>query len=159
MSVGIETRVRAGRPGFNSQQGAMVGFFSSSPPQDRLWGLLSLLSNGWRGIFPLGWSGLGAKLTAYLRLVLSLRIRGAIPPLLRYVFVAWCFVNHKDNFIVTLHDFKCSKLRYKISFICWMPVRNPQMIDQVETTMNGTNDVSLILKSGRAHDLVIKIKM
>jgi len=33
------------------------------------------------------------------------------------------------------------------------------MIDQVETTMNGTNDVSLILKSGRAHDLVIKIKM
>jgi hypothetical protein len=26
-------------------------------------------------------------------------MRGAIPPLLQYVFMAWCLVKHRDNFL------------------------------------------------------------
>jgi hypothetical protein len=26
------------------------------------------------------------------------RMRGAIPPLPQYVFIAWCLVKHRDNF-------------------------------------------------------------
>jgi len=39
------------------------------------------------------------KLTTLLLLVLRLRMRGAIPPLPQYVFVEWCLVKHRDNFI------------------------------------------------------------
>jgi hypothetical protein len=28
-------------------------------------------------------------------------MRGAIPPLSQYVFMAWCLVKHKDNFTCT----------------------------------------------------------
>jgi hypothetical protein len=31
-------------------------------------------------------------------LVRRLKIRGAIPPLSQYVFMAWCLVKHRDNF-------------------------------------------------------------
>jgi hypothetical protein len=37
------------------------------------------------------------KLTTHLHLVPS-RMRGAIPPLPQYVFMAWCLVQHRDNF-------------------------------------------------------------
>jgi hypothetical protein len=30
-------------------------------------------------------------------------MRGAIPPLPQYAFMAWCLVKHRDNFIFTLH--------------------------------------------------------
>jgi len=32
------------------------------------------------------------KLTTHLNLVLRLRTNGAIPPLLQYVFMAWCLI-------------------------------------------------------------------
>jgi hypothetical protein len=32
------------------------------------------------------------------------RIRGAIPPVPKYVFMAWCLVEHRDNF--TFHSYK-----------------------------------------------------
>jgi hypothetical protein len=32
-------------------------------------------------------------------------MRGAIPPLLQYVFMAWCLVKHRDNFNFTLYNF------------------------------------------------------
>jgi hypothetical protein len=32
----------------------------------------------------------GTKLTAHINVVPRLRMRGAIPPLLQYVFLAWC---------------------------------------------------------------------
>jgi hypothetical protein len=41
------TRLRTGRPWFDSRQGLRI--FSSSPRPDRLWGPPSLLSNGYRG--------------------------------------------------------------------------------------------------------------
>jgi hypothetical protein len=34
-------------------------------------------------------------------------MRGAIPPLNQYVFMAWCLVKHRDNFTFTLH---CSRV-------------------------------------------------
>jgi hypothetical protein len=54
-SVGIATRLRAGRSGF---QGSISGggweFFSSPPRPERLWGPPSLLFNGYQGHFPGG---------------------------------------------------------------------------------------------------------
>jgi hypothetical protein len=29
-------------------------------------------------------------------------MRGAIPPLPEYVFMAWCLLKHRDNFIFTI---------------------------------------------------------
>jgi hypothetical protein len=41
------------------------------------------------------------KLTTHLHLVLRSRIRGAIPPLPQYVFMAWCLVKHGDSLTFT----------------------------------------------------------
>jgi hypothetical protein len=41
------------------------------------------------------------KLTTHLHLVPRSRLRGAIPPLPQYVFMAWCLVKHRDNFTFT----------------------------------------------------------
>jgi hypothetical protein len=38
------------------------------------------------------------KLTNHLHLVPRSRMRGAIPPLLQYAFMAWCLVKHRNNF-------------------------------------------------------------
>jgi len=38
------------------------------------------------------------KLTIQLHPVPRSRMRGAIPPLLQYAFMAWCLVKHRDNF-------------------------------------------------------------
>jgi len=46
----------------------------------RLWALPSLLSNGYRGLFPRGQSGRDVKLTTHLLLVPRSRMRGAVPP-------------------------------------------------------------------------------
>jgi len=45
-TVDVATRLRAGRVGSGSRQG--WEFFSSPPRLERLWGLHSLLSNGYR---------------------------------------------------------------------------------------------------------------
>jgi hypothetical protein len=36
-------------------------------------------------------------------------MRGAIPPLTQYVFVAWCLVKHRDNFTFTFHQYKLER--------------------------------------------------
>jgi hypothetical protein len=46
-----------------------------------------------------GVRGWGVKLTTHLHLVPRLRKREAIPPLPQYVFMAWCLVKHRGNFI------------------------------------------------------------
>jgi hypothetical protein len=37
-------------------------------------------------------------------------MRGAIPPLLQYVFMAWCLVTHRDNFTFYSTTLQCMKL-------------------------------------------------
>jgi hypothetical protein len=44
-------------------------FFSPPPRPERLWGLPTLVSNGYQGLFPWGLSGRGVKLTSHLHLV------------------------------------------------------------------------------------------
>jgi hypothetical protein len=39
------------------------------------------------------------ELTIHLHLVPRLRMPGAIPPLPQYIFMAWCLVKQRDNFI------------------------------------------------------------
>jgi len=77
-----------------------MGFFFCSPPRpDQLWCSPSLLSNGYRGLFPRGKSGRGPKLTTHLHPVPKLRMRGAIPPLSNTS--SWCgsqLKKHRDNF-------------------------------------------------------------
>jgi hypothetical protein len=74
----------AGLPRFDSRQGLGTDFLSSLLRPDRLWGPPSLLYSGYRLLFP--W---GVKLTTYLHVVPRLRMRGAIPPLPQYVFIAY----------------------------------------------------------------------
>jgi hypothetical protein len=73
-------------------------FFSSALHPDRLWGPLSLLSNGFQGPFPWGQSGWGVKLTTHLHLVPRSRIRGAIPPLPNTPSRRGAKLNNGDNF-------------------------------------------------------------
>jgi hypothetical protein len=44
----------------------------------------------------LGESGWAVKLTTHFHLVVRSRMRGAIPPIRLYVFMAWCSVKHRD---------------------------------------------------------------
>jgi len=50
----VESRLRAGRPGFNSRQRQWCNFLFSPTRQDRLWGSLGLLYSWYRGLFPRG---------------------------------------------------------------------------------------------------------
>jgi hypothetical protein len=64
----------------------------------------SLLSSGYRRVLTPGVKLPGVKLTIHLRLLPKLRMRGAVSPLTKYVFVASCLVKHRDNFAFTKVD-------------------------------------------------------
>jgi hypothetical protein len=97
--LSIVTRQRAGRPGFDSREG--YGVFSSPPHPVWLWGPPSLLSSGYPEPFLRG-----VKLTTHFLLVPSFRTRGTVPPLSHYVFMVWCLVKHRNNYILPLPEGK-----------------------------------------------------
>jgi hypothetical protein len=63
----------------------LVQTSSMTPPPD-------LLSNENWGLSPRKQSGRTMKLTTHLHLVPRLKMREAVPPLLQYVFIAWCLI-------------------------------------------------------------------
>jgi len=73
-----------------------LGIFSPPCP-DRHLGPPSLLSSGYQGLFPWGWSGRGLKLTTHFLLVPRSIMRGAIPLFSQYVLMAWYLVKNKNN--------------------------------------------------------------
>jgi len=80
-SVITVTRLRAGREGFSSRQGKWLNFFYSLTRPDRLWGVSSLLYNGYWQLFPREKGGQGVKLITRIHLVPRLITRRFIPPL------------------------------------------------------------------------------
>jgi hypothetical protein len=85
-----------------SSPGRGWGFFSSPPCPDRIWGVPSLLSNGYQGLFPWGQSGRGVKLTTHFHLVPRSRMHRIIPPLPQYAFIALCSLKAQDSLILLL---------------------------------------------------------
>jgi hypothetical protein len=100
--------------GFKSRKGLGIFLFttasrpalgSTQPPIQWVPGALSL-----------GCRGPGAKLTTHLHLAPRSRMRGAIPPLPQYDFMAWCSVNAQGqvsfnfNFISVTFAVNCAPL-------------------------------------------------
>jgi len=50
---------------------------------------------GIRDSYPIGYTGSDMKLTTHLHLVPRLRMRGALHPLLQYVFMARCLIKQE----------------------------------------------------------------
>jgi len=93
-AVSIITRLRAGRPGFDSRQ--LLGFFFFSPLSlYRLWGLLTLLSNGYRGSFPGREADHTSLSSAEVKNIWSYTSTSP------YVLIAWYLVKYRDIFIFT----------------------------------------------------------
>jgi hypothetical protein len=63
----------------------------------------SLLSSGYGGLLPWGYSGWGVKLTTHLHLVLRSRMSGAIPPLPNSPSRRGTQLKQKDNFTFYLY--------------------------------------------------------
>jgi hypothetical protein len=80
-SVGIETGCGLDGRGVGVRVPVGSRIFSSPHRPDRFWGPPSLLSNGYRELFPRGYSGRGVKLTSHLQRVPRSRERGSIYPL------------------------------------------------------------------------------
>jgi hypothetical protein len=79
--VAIATGYELDDRGVGVRVPVVSSIFSPSRSPDRLWGPLSLLSYGYRGLFPPGKSGRGMKLITHLQLVLKSRKCESIHPL------------------------------------------------------------------------------
>jgi hypothetical protein len=98
-AVGIATGYGLDGRGFKVRVPAVATFLSSPRRTDRFWGPPSVLSNGYRGIFPGGYNDRGVEVTSHLQLVTRSRIHGSIHPLPHTS--SWRsarLVKHRDNF-------------------------------------------------------------
>jgi hypothetical protein len=127
-SVSIVTRLRAGRPVFDSWQGQWWDFFFCPPRRpDRLCGPPSVQSNGYGGggLFRPGVKRLGRGSDHSSPSSAELRMRGAIPPLPHtfygvlhnYVKLRMDLVNGYINFILYFVTYDAAPLRNLIIFI------------------------------------------
>jgi hypothetical protein len=73
-------------------------FFSSPPRSEWLWDPPNLLSKGYQGLCPWGYSGRVVKLTTHLHLVPRSKNEWSYTSTPQYAFMAWCLVKHTDNF-------------------------------------------------------------
>jgi hypothetical protein len=87
-SVDIVTRLRAGRSGFDSRRG--LGIFLVATASRQALGPTQSPIQWVLGLFP--WIKRPGHEADHSHLVSRLRMRGAIPPLPQYVFMAWCLL-------------------------------------------------------------------
>jgi hypothetical protein len=106
------TSLLAGWPGikFDSWQEQKIflfpGSYSASYP------------NRYQGVFLWGWNGWGVKLSAMLHLILRLRMMELyLHSSIYHIFVEWCVIEHKDNFIFTF-AFTFTSQKYKLLRVC-----------------------------------------
>jgi hypothetical protein len=79
------------------------------------------------GALSLGVSGRGVKLTTHLHLAPSSGMRGAIPPLPQYVFMAWYLVKHRDNFTFTCTS-TIPTATVNVEIFCPSPSRHKRVV-------------------------------
>jgi hypothetical protein len=82
--------------------GAVMGFFSSSLCLDRLWGPPILLPSRYRGLLLLGVKRSGREADHLSPSSAEVKDVWSYTSTPQYVFMAWCLVNHRDNFAFTL---------------------------------------------------------
>jgi hypothetical protein len=87
-SVIIVTRLRAGRPGFDSRQGRIGGIFLLATMSESTFGPKQPSTQWVRGLFPQGQDGLDVKLATHPHLMPRLRMLGAVSPLPPHVCMA-----------------------------------------------------------------------
>jgi hypothetical protein len=83
----------------------MCQFFSLPSQPEWLWGLPSLLFNGYQGLFPWEYSSRVVRLTTYFHLVPRSRnewIYASTPP---YAFMVWCSVKSQgQHYLYVYHE-------------------------------------------------------
>jgi hypothetical protein len=97
-SVSIETRLRAGRPGFvSSRQGQWWDFSPSPLRQDLLWVPSSLLYNGYWGILPPGIKRLEHESDHSPPASAEVKNAWSYTFTSQYVLMAWYLVKHRES--------------------------------------------------------------
>jgi hypothetical protein len=106
-----------------SRQGLGIFLFTTAGSRQ------DLGPNEYEGPFSWGQSSRDVRLTTHLHLVPRSRMRGAIPPIPRYVFMVWCSVKKKEQGQIFLNFYfflqllvpvtrNCSKLNYTTFIRC-----------------------------------------
>jgi len=72
-------------------------------------------SGAYSGAHPMGTRVQGVKLTTHFRLVPNLRVRGAIRPFSKNIFMVWCLIKHRKSFTFYLNLHILVPLQFVVS--------------------------------------------